>query len=152
MSTGQVLSHPLVRGTANNPADLQPADSQADPSLASARRRRAAPAMFAHWRAWWRGATGRATGRVPGTPALWYRTFRRWSPGIVPPLLGTLLLLAAGVIATHSTGQQPALVDPHTLLALFIVYLVIGTTYGVLLYLASSTTVWWTVLLAGIAI
>jgi hypothetical protein len=108
--------------------------------------------MFAHWRAWWRGATGRATERMPGTPALWYRTFRRWSPGIVPPLLGTLLLLAAGAIATHSTGQQPALVDPHTLLALFIVYLVIGTTYGVLLYLASSTTVWWTVLLAGIAI
>jgi hypothetical protein len=78
--------------------------------------------------------------------------FRRWSPGIIPPLFGTMLLLAAGAIATHSTSQQPALVDPHTLLVLFIVYLVIGTAYGVLLYLATSTTVWWSVLLAGAAV
>jgi hypothetical protein len=70
---------------------------------------------------------------------------------MMPPLLGTLLLLLAGALATHRIGQSAPLVDAHTLLTLFLTYLTGGTVYGLLLYLSSSATTWWIVLTSGIA-
>src|SRR5260370_20679987 len=97
-----------------------------------------------------RANRGRAGGIAPA-PSLWFRTFRRWSPGMMPPLLGTLLLLLAGALATHRIGQSAPLVDAHTLLTLFLMYLIGGTVYGLLLYLTSSATTWWIVLASGVA-
>src|SRR5258706_2213277 len=98
-----------------------------------------------------RANRGRQTGEVAPAPALWFRTFRRWSPGMMPPLLGTLLLLLAGALATHRIGQSAPLVDAHTLLILFLIYLIGGTVYGLLLYLSAGATTWWIVLTSGIA-
>lgn len=70
---------------------------------------------------------------------------------MMPPLLGTLLLLLAGALATHRIGQSAPLVDAHTLLTLFLIYLIGGTVYGLLLYLSSGATTWWIVLTSGIA-
>lgn len=85
------------------------------------------------------------------TPAQWYHTLRRWSPGVIPPILGTLLLLAAGLLATHRIGTQPPPIDAHTLMVLFIVYLIGGTLYGLLLYLSTGPAVWWVVMAGGVA-
>jgi len=98
-----------------------------------------------------RANRGRQTGEVAPAPALWFRTFRRWSPGMMPPLLGTLLLLLTGALATHHIGQSAPLVDAHTLLTLFLIYLICGTVYGLLLYLSAGATTWWIVLTSGMA-
>jgi hypothetical protein len=72
----------------------------------------------------------------------------------MPPLLGTLLLLLAGFLAVHEIGlgQPRPLVDPRTLVSLFIIYLVVGTAFGILLYRAADVTVWWVVLVGGISV
>src|SRR5260370_20356557 len=70
---------------------------------------------------------------------------------MMPPLLGALLLLLAGALATHRIGESAPLVDTHTLLTLFLIYLIGGTVYGLLLYLSAGATTWWIVLTSGIA-
>ncbi len=148
MRSEYTLSHPVSGGAGYNREAIspQPRDFAAVSSPVDGERVEAAGGT--RWQARRRGAGQRA----PGAPAIWYTTLRRWSPGIIPPLIGTLLLLAAGALATHRIGQQPVLVDPHTLLILFVLYLVTGTVYGLLLYMASDTTVWWLVLMGGLAV
>ncbi|HKV83889.1 MAG TPA: SPFH domain-containing protein, partial [Ktedonobacterales bacterium] len=100
----------------------------------------------------WRALRSRANRPATQPPggALWFRLLRHWSPGLIPPLLGVLLLLAAGALATHPFAHL-TLVDPHVLTRLFVVYLVVGTLYGLGLYFASDASRWWLVLVGGLA-
>lgn len=84
-----------------------------------------------------------------GAPSAVVRTARRWSPGVVPPLVGGLLLACAVFIATQHTPDQAPAIPPETLLKLVVSYLLCGAIYGVLLYLAASDLVWLCVLLVG---
>lgn len=67
----------------------------------------------------------------------------------MPPLLGSLLLLAAFALTTHALPHQQPLVAPQTLLKLFVTYLVAGTLYGFVLYFAASDLVWMCLLALG---
>src|SRR5262249_28338484 len=46
-----------------------------------------------HSRAVWQAARQARGPLATGEPPSWLDTFRRWSPGFVPPVIGTLLLL-----------------------------------------------------------
>jgi hypothetical protein len=101
---------------------------------------------------WWSATRERARAAIARSPARFYRELRRWSPGVVPPLLGSLLMLLAFAQALQRSTRRPPLVEPSTLLKLFITYLVFGTIYGVLLYLAADDIIWWSVLALGAAV
>lgn len=94
----------------------------------------------------------RARASIARSPSAAVRFARRWSPGIVPPLLGSLLLLAALALATHSIPHQPPPVAPQTLLKLLVTYLLAGTLYGVLLYFAASDLAWMCLLAVGLPV
>jgi SPFH domain / Band 7 family len=156
MRQGHALSQPPTRGIDNAARHAQRGPGN---SAAVSSRRAGGRAIVGRipWPTWWRvgtGGTDRAAGGPQGASPLWYRTLRRWSPGLMPPLLGTLLLLLAGFLAVHEIGlgQPRPLVDPRTLVSLFIIYLVVGTAYGILLYRAADVTVWWVVLVGGISV
>ncbi|WIG60924.1 MAG: hypothetical protein OJF49_003672 [Ktedonobacterales bacterium] len=87
-------------------------------------------------------------GGVGFGPPSWLQTARRWSPGIVPPMLGGLLLLVGVVLATQRGTQRP-LIAPHSLLPLFLIYLIFGTIYGLALHFAPTTYAWLGVLAGG---
>ena len=123
-STEHALSQPLTRGRIDSPAQALGASV-------------------------WRALRSRGARQQP-VGALWYRLLRHWSPGLIPPILGALLLLAAGSLATHPLGRL-TLVDPHVLTRLFVVYLILGTLYGLGLYFAPDASRWWLVLVSGFA-
>lgn len=100
---------------------------------------------------WLRARRERARVATAGIPAPAFRAARRWSPGVVPPLVGGLLLAAAIFIATHHATGQEAFIAPDTLLKLAIVYLLYGAMYGAFLYLAASDVIWLCVLILGAA-
>lgn len=90
-----------------------------------------------------------ARGPMARRPSAAMRRARRWSPGIVPPLLGGLLLLIAVVLAATHVPQPQPLVTSSVLLALLVAYLVTGIVYGLLLYFSASDVVWvWLVALS----
>lgn len=124
-NSGHALSNPLTRGRTDNPAQATSGASV------------------------WRALRSRGARQQP-VGALWYRLLRHWSPGLIPPILGALLLLAAGSLETHPLGGL-TLVDPRVLTRLFVVYLVLGTLYGLGLYFAPDASRWWLVLVSGFA-
>ena len=138
MRTGHAISQPFARGRTHNPGSYPGAASLADAHEERPRRRTV-----------WRALRSRGNRPAP-TGALWYRLLRHWSPGLIPPVMGVLLLLAAGSLATHPLGHL-TLVDPRVLVRLFVVYLVVGTLYGLGLYFAPDPTRWWLVLVSGLA-
>ena len=103
-------------------------------------------------RVWWQDARARAQASIARSPSAVVRHARRWSPGIVPPLLGSLLLLATLALGTHSAPHQQPIVAPQTLLKLFVAYLLAGTLYGLVLYFAASDLVWISLLAIGLPI
>ena len=145
MRTGHALSQPFSRGRTNNPAPrlVAPDGAAIRPASDTARGDSAPGARV------WRTLRAKGT-RQPQSGALWFRLLRHWSPGLIPPLFGALLLLAAGAMATHPLGRV-TLVDPRVLTRLFVVYLVLGTLYGLGLYFAPDTSRWWLVLVTGAA-
>lgn len=99
-----------------------------------------------------RRARTRVTTATAQSPSRVLRTVRRWSPGVVPPLVGGILLAGAIFFATQHTLGQPSSLAPDTLLKMVVAYLLCGAAYGVLLYLAASDLVWLCVLLLGAAL
>ncbi|MGH2514369.1 MAG: hypothetical protein ACRDHP_01810, partial [Ktedonobacterales bacterium] len=99
---------------------------------------------------WWRAARVRARTSMTRSPSGAMRFARRWSPGIVPPLLSVLLLLGALALAGRSAPHQQPLVAPQTLFKLLVTYLVAGTLYGFVLYFAASDVVWLCLLAVGV--
>jgi hypothetical protein len=115
-------------------------------------RRRGAPVQH-----WWLAIRARPTRAQPAptpapAPARWLGTFRRWSPGIVPPLLGTALLLLAFALANRRDARGAPSLSPGELTALFIIYLVGAGAYGVALYVAPSLAIWLLVLIGGVVV
>lgn len=129
-------AHPYSIGTRRNSAAGQPHIQGIQNSLAAQ---------------WLRARRERARVATAGIPAPAFRAARRWSPGVVPPLVGGFLLAAAIFIATHHATGQEAFIAPDTLLKLAIVYLLCGAVYGVLLYLAATDLIWLCVLILGAA-
>lgn len=80
-----------------------------------------------------------------------FRTVRRWSPGVMPPLVGGTLLACAVFIASHHPAAQSSPIAPDTLVKLVVVYLLCGAIYGALLYLAATDLLWLCVLMLGAA-
>lgn len=103
---------------------------------------------------WLRGRRARAGAATLQSASRTLPMMRRWSPGVVPPLVGGVLLACAIFIATrHGPGASAsAFLAPATLLKLVVAYLLCGATYGALLYLAASDIVWLCVLLLGAAL
>lgn len=101
---------------------------------------------------WARLRPARVRAAAPGAPSPMLRAARRWSPGVVPPLVGGALLAGAVFIATRHAAQQPSSLAPETLLKLVVAYLLCGALYGVLLHLAASDLVWICVLALGAAV
>ena len=85
---------------------------------------------------------------VPLLPASWFRTARRWSPGVVPPLLA-LVLVGALILIGHLAGRGPGIIPPADVLPLALIYLIGGTLYGVALYYAPTNNLWLAVLAGG---
>ena len=83
-----------------------------------------------------------ARGPVARRPSPGMRWARRWSPVVVPTLLGGILLLIAVVLAATHVPQQQPIVTSSVLLALFVAYLITGIVYGLLLYFSASDVVW----------
>jgi hypothetical protein len=104
------------------------------------------------WREWWEAARARARASIARSPSAAMRFARRWSPGVMPPLLGSLLLLGALALSGQSTPHQPPLIAPQTLLKLLLTYMLAGTIYGCLLYFAASDLVWMCVLAVGVPV
>jgi hypothetical protein len=112
--------------------------------------RRRGGALAQHW---WQAIRARPARTQPASaPASWLGTFRRWSPGIVPPLLGTALLLLAFALANRRDARGVPSLAPGGLTTLFIIYLVGAGIYGVALYLAPSLATWLLVLLGGVVV
>lgn len=86
---------------------------------------------------------------VTGRPARWFRIVRAWSPGVLPPLLGSLLLLLVVWLSTRHGPRQPPMIAPYTVLPLLVFYLLGGTIFGYLLYRAHSTVTWYLTLVSG---
>lgn len=104
---------------------------------------------------WWQAIRARQTRTTPATapaPASWLGTLRRWSPGIVPPLLGMALLLLAFALANRRDAHGVPSLAPGGLTTLFIIYLVGAGIYGVALYLAPSLATWLLVLIGGVVV
>ena len=101
---------------------------------------------------WLRTRRARAHATTAASPSRLLRFARRWSPGVVPPLVGGALLAGAIFFATRHMLGQPSSLAPDTLLKLVVAYLLYGATYGVLLYLAASDLVWLCALLLGAAL
>ena len=83
--------------------------------------------------------------------APWFRQLRQWSPGVLPPMFGSLLLLVSALLATRRIGQRP-LIAPNALLPLFIFYLAGGLLWGYLLYIAPAVVSWFAVVVGGAAL
>jgi hypothetical protein len=103
------------------------------------------------WRTWLLATRARARTSASGAPSSWFRMLRHWTPGLLPPLLSLLLLVLVVQLATHRAGNHAPLVSANALLPLGIIYLIVGTIFGALLYFAPSHTFWWLVLGAGLA-
>jgi hypothetical protein len=74
---------------------------------------------------------------------------KRWSPALLPPIVGILLLLLALFFSTqHGFAGAPS-VSPTILIELLALYFALGLLWGVGLYLATSTPRWLLVVLAG---
>ena len=113
-------------------------------------RAHAASVLARHW---WQATRARPARTQPASaPARWLGTFRRWSPGIVPPLLGTALLLLAFALANRRDGHGVPSLAPGGLTTLFIIYLAGAGVYGIALYLARSLATWLLVLIGGVVI
>lgn len=80
--------------------------------------------------------------------APWFRQLRQWSPGVMPPIFGSLLLLVAALLATRHMAAPRPLIAPNALLPLFLFYLIGGLVWGYLLYIAPDV-VWWFCMVAG---
>ena len=94
-------------------------------------------------------ATAQRTASAHYAP--WFRQLRQWSPGVMPPIFGSLLLLAAALLATRRTIGQHPLIAPNTLLPLFLFYLLGGLLWGYLLYIAPSVASWFCLVAGGAA-
>ena len=75
---------------------------------------------------------------------------KRWSPAVLPPLVGILLLLLALVFASQSGIVGAPSVSPTVLIELLAIYLVLGMVWGFTLYLATDTLRWLLVVLGGL--
>src|SRR5262249_53329134 len=129
---------------------LSSARTSANAGLGALRKMRAAAEI--HGRAAWQ-TVHRARGLLATQEsATWLDTFRRWSPGFVPPVCGTLLLVGAALLASQHDQHGVPLIAPHTLVPLFLLYLLFGTLYGALLYFARDLVVWMAVLAGGAAL
>lgn len=102
--------------------------------------------LAAKWQRVYQGRARVATAR-PSSPA--FRTVRRWSPGVMPPLVGGILLACAVFIASRHPAAQPSAIAPDTLVKLVVVYLLCGAIYGALLYVAATDLLWLCVLVLG---
>ncbi len=133
----------LASNTPSTPGSVEP----------TARRRSARGHASALTRHWWQAIRARpARTQSASAPAPWLGTFRRWSPGIVPPLLGTALLLLAFALANRRDAHGVPGLSPGGLTTLFIIYLVSAGVYGVALYLAPSLATWLLVLIGGVVV
>src|SRR2546430_6288853 len=104
------------------------------------------------WLALRRRGTGvRTTQQAYSNYAPWFRHLRQWSPGVMPPVFGSLLLLVAALLATRNVGMQRPLIAPNALLPLFLFYLIGGLLWGYLLYVATDVSWWFCVAAGGVA-
>lgn len=104
--------------------------------------------LAARWR---RARQARPQVATTGIPSPVLRTARRWSPGVVPPLVGGVLLAGAVFVATRHAAGRASSIAPDTLLKLVVAYLLCAGVYGALLYLAASDVLWLCVLVLGAA-
>ncbi|HEU5440169.1 MAG TPA: hypothetical protein VFU88_12845 [Ktedonobacterales bacterium] len=116
-------------------------------SAAGEQRARPLSGAARRWRGWLQAATARRQAPIPGAPASWFRGLRKWSPGVVPPLLA-LMLLGGMVLASRQQSRAGGLIPPSAAPILFLIYFVFGGLYGVGLYIA-PTTRWWLAVLSG---
>lgn len=84
--------------------------------------------------------------------APWFRRLRRWSPGVIPPVFGSLLLLVAALLTTWHIGSQRPLIAPNTLVPLFIFYLLGGLVWEYLLYVVQDLVRWFCMAAGGMAL
>lgn len=98
-----------------------------------------------------RGSGSRTTQRELSGYAPWFRMVRQWSPGVLPPIFGSLLLFAASQLATRQAAAQRPLIAPSTLLPLFLFYLIGGLVWGYLLYIAPGVVSWFCLVAGGAA-
>src|SRR5579885_139289 len=80
-------------------------------------------------------------------PYPWLAGLRAWSPVVVPPLLGLLLVFIATLPASSSSHARAAS-DP--LPTLFLLYFLCGALYGLALYFPWSLNSWAKILLGGV--
>lgn len=99
-----------------------------------------------------RGSGSRMTQRDFSSHVPWFRVVRQWSPGVMPPIFGSLLLFAAAQLATRPVTAQRPLIAPNTLLPLFLFYLVGGLIWGYLLYIAPGVVSWFCLAAGGAAV
>lgn len=111
------------------------------------KRARPLSGLVRRWRGWFHAAHTRRQAPILGTPAPWFQGLRKWSPGIVPPLLA-LMLLGGMVLASRQESRAGGLIPPSAAPILFLIYFVFGGLYGVGLYIA-PTTRWWLAVLSG---
>lgn len=98
-----------------------------------------------------RGAGSRTTQQAYASYAPWFRQLRQWSPGVLPPICGSLLLLVAALLATGHAGAPRPLIAPNALLPLFLFYLIGGLVWGYLLYIAPGVASWYCLVVGGVA-
>ncbi|MGZ3601946.1 MAG: hypothetical protein ACXWQ5_20135 [Ktedonobacterales bacterium] len=98
-----------------------------------------------------RGLMARTTQQAYSNYAPWFRHLRQWSPGVMPPVFGSLLLLVAALLATRHVAMQRPLIAPNALLPLFIFYLIGGLLWGYLLYVVPNVSWWFCVAAGGMA-
>lgn len=138
---------------------IRPQQQQRRPSSYSRRmgqpleylRSRLKPAAASSWQALRRRSGSRTTQQAFSSYAPWFRQVRQWSPGVIPPIFGSLLLLVAALLATRPLGQRP-LIAPNVLLPLFIFFVVGGLVWGDLLYIARGVVSWFGVIVGGAAL
>lgn len=82
------------------------------------------------------------------TPYAWLHEVRRWSPAVVPPVLGLLLVFIATLPLPAATSASSG-AAPNSMPLLFVLYFVCGVIYGLALHLAPSLDSWAKTLLGG---
>lgn len=119
----------------------------AQASAGSRRHARLLNSAARRGRDWLQAASARRQAPIPGAPAPWFQGLRKWSPGVLPPLLA-LMLLGGMVIASRQESRAGSLIPPSAAPILFLIYFVGGGLFGIGLYFAPNTR-WWLGILSG---